>query len=369
MADTLTVETTTPSTTSTSTSVPSTAESTPSTPSIPTPKERPSFRVALKEAAAKTAAASASPPPAAIVPDASVDPTTSTASPGSKPVGEPPPEKWPTILDNARTKAAAEERAKVETEYRQKYGNHDPETVTESVQWRTWAKQDPGAFLERAVLDGLSNPASAPAIKSTLGKMLNAMRGSPRTAATPVTGPPPPDFRDDHGNEFYSAKTQAQRDEWLKGQILQEIDPLRQEVQQTKADREAEQARVQRERAQTQVKQQITSHIEKAKASWPHFAAHQKEILALVATMPLTSGHPAEEAMVLRDAYDQVVLPKLSELEQNRVLADLKQKATASSLNPANTGAPTGIPKSVRAKDGGTMGNALKWAAERTAGR
>ncbi len=85
--------------------------------------------------------------------------------------------------------------------------------------------------------------------------------------------------------------------------------------------------------------------------------------------MPLTSGHPAEEALALRDAYDAVVLPKLSELEQNRVLAQMNARAHDSTLNPSNAGAPRGVPRNVRAKEGGTFGNALRYAEQRVAGR
>ncbi len=93
------------------------------------------------------------------------------------------------------------------------------------------------------------------------------------------------------------------------------------------------------------------------------------EIKAALGKAPLTSGHPAEEALLLARVYQRIVGPKLSQLEQARVLADLKSRANASSLNPSATGAPSGVPANVRAKTGGTFGSALKWAATQTAGR
>ena len=342
---------------------PSAAPSVSTTPSDPTPvtpSERPSFKKALVQAEQQTAAPTITPPL-----DAATTPPGATAThptpPASK--GPIPFEVHSKALDNARAKA----RTEVEGEFRQQYG--DPAEVAESVQWRNLAKADPGTFLEKALLEGLTDPVAAPRVKQLLGKMLGSMRQpAPGRQVPSQTDAPRPDFRDEQGNEFYSAKTQAQRDEWLKNTILAEIAPLKQEVEGSKAEREADQRRQQADAQQRQVTQQITSHLTKAR-SWPHFEAHEAAIKQALAAMPLTSGHPAEEALALREAYDAVVLPKLSELEQNRVLAQMNARANDSTLNPSNTGAPTGIPKNVRAKDGGTFGNALRYAEQRAAGR
>ncbi len=128
------------------------------------------------------------------------------------------------------------------------------------------------------------------------------------------------------------------------------------------------QAEREQERVQAQVKQTMTSHLTEAR-SWPYFKEHEAEIKAALGKAPLTSGHPAEEALLLSRVYQRIVGPKLSQLEQARVLADLKSRANASSLNPSATGAPSGVPANVRAKTGGTFGSALKWAASQTAGR
>lgn len=328
---------------------------TPSEPTVVTPSERPSFKQALVQADKQTTAVT--PPPEAATTQPGV--IVQTTPPASK--GPIPFEVHSKALDNARLKA----RTEVESEFRSQYG--DPAEVAESVQWRNLAKADPGTFLEKALLEGLTNPVAAPRVKQLLGKMLGSMR-QPAPGKAPQTEAPRPDFRDEQGNEFYSAKAQAQRDDWLKNTILAEIAPLKEEVEGSKAEREATQRQQQADAQQRQVTQQITSHLTKAR-TWPHFEAHESAIKQALAAMPLTSGHPAEEALALREAYDAVVLPKLSELEQNRVLAQMNARANDSTLNPSNTGAPTGIPKNVRAKDGGTFGNALRYAEQRMAGR
>lgn len=291
---------------------------------------------------------------ATIPPDGTIDPTqTPPASQGPIPftVHE-------TALKNARTK----ERQAVEQEFRSTVG--DPTIAREAMQWFQSAARDRAGFIRDTIHEALADPDLAPQVRSLLGQTLGSARQPAAAPASPEA--PPPDFTDGQGHSFYSATAQQARDEWLinrvKADILGEVQP---DLDQVRADRDAQQ----QERQAAQVKQTFAGYLQEARTEWKGFKEHEKEIKAALLAAPLTSGHPAEERILLEQTYRRIVGPKLSQIQQAEWLADLKTKATASSLNPSATGAPSGIPKNVRAKDGGSFAAALKWAEAQTAGR
>lgn len=288
-------------------------------------------------------------------PAATVDPAAPAAP--AQPAGPVPTPVHIKAVENARLKG----RQDAEQEFRTSVG--DPAVAKEAVRWFQSAANDRVGFIRGVLNEALSDPTLGPQILSLAGKTLGGNRGA--TTAPAATEMPQPDFQDGNGNKFYSAERQQQRDEWLasklKGEILDQVQP---DLEQVRSEREQRQA----ETAQRQTVAAIHGHISEAK-KLPYFAQFQKEIGEAARAMPLTSGHPAEEAIVLQRAYWQVVGPQLSKLEQQRVVAELKSRANASSLNPAATGAPSGVPKNVRAKDGGTFGNALAWAQAQQSGR
>lgn len=263
------------------------------------------------------------------------------------PKGPIPFEVHDTAVKNARTKGAAEARAQVEQEY------------ASIKQWATKAATDRVGFLRDVISEALQDPTLGPQIRSLAGQTLNGGRTSAPAEA------PKPDFQDGQGNQFFSAKTQEARDQWLiakvKAEILGEVQPDLDQVRSEREQKAIAEAEAHRDR-------EMKSHIAEAK-KLPHFDKFKAEIHAAAAAMPLTDGHPASEAQVLNRAYWQVVGPRLSELEQQKVMKDLQSRANASSLNPASTGAPSGIPKNVAAKTGGTFADALTWAQAQTAGR
>lgn len=333
--------------------------------------DRPSFRDALSvfnEAAKQQGKRPRGVKAAPLSPIEPPQPGAATTQPDGSIEGQPPIankqgpipfEVHSKALENARSK----ERQTVEQEYATRYGS--PEVVNRAVHWFQHASRDRIGFLTGVINEAMADPQLAPHVASLAGRTLKGQRqpASPPQAAAAEA--PPPDFQDGSGNQFYSAKAQQARDEWLmsrvRDQILGEVQPDLQAVEEIQNER-------QMERARAQVKQTMASHLTEAR-TWPYFKEHEAEIKAALGKEPLTSGHPAEEALLLSRVYQRVVGPKLSQLEQARVLADLKSRANASSLNPSATGAPSGVPKNVRAKDGGTFGAALKWAAGQTSGR
>lgn len=360
MEDTATVDT--PSTPS--------APPTPSAPASSEPSvttDRPSIGDALKtfnEAAKLTGrkqyGQKAAPAPAT---DPAAEATAAPVPEGTAEAPVTPPAKTGFIatadhikaVENARTKA----RAEVESEYRSQYGD-----VAAMLPYARQFQTDRTGFLATILSEALQDPDLAPQVRSLAGQTL---RGSQTPQAPAQTlERPEPDFVDGQGHAFYSAKQQDARDAWLidqvKSQILGEVQPGLETVEQMRAQQEGE-------RAQAQLQRTMTGHLTEARSAWPYFKEHEPAIKAELAKAPLTSGHPAEEALLLRRVYDRVVGPIRAAEDQKRIVADLQSRAHASTLNPASTGAPSGIPKTVRAKDGGTMGAALKWAAAQNAGR
>lgn len=346
---------------------PASSSPTTSTPTSDTPQsttDRPSFGEALKtfnEAAVITGRRQRGQAPAPSSPAPTSPPEGATRPPEvPADASAQPPAKSGFIStvdhlkanENIKTRTAAETRQAVEQEYRQKYAPIE----ALSQEYHTNRQ----GFIARIVNEALRDPDLAPQIRSLAGQTLRGGQAAPASHEAP-----PPDFQDGQGNQFYSAKAQQARDQWLiqqvRDQVLGEVEPALQTTAELKAEREAEQAN-------TQLKQVMSSHLSDAR-TWPHFTEHEAEIKQFLATAPLTSGHPAEEALLLRKAYDRIVGPKLSALEQKRIVADLQSRAHASTLNPASTGAPSGIPKNVTAKHGGTMKEALAWAAREAAGR
>lgn len=245
-------------------------------------------------------------------------------------------------LQNARTNT----RTEVESQFRTQYAP--------ILSWAQRAATDRVGFLRDVIAEAAADPELAPQIASLAGRTLNGAR-MPTPAELPQ-----PDFQDGQGNAFYSAKAIGQLVEHLKSslkqELLGEVQPSLQAVSAITAERE-------QERVAGQLKQTFASQLTEARSSWPYFKEHETEIKQALAQAPLTSGHPAEEALMLQRIYHQIVSPKISQLEQDKTLATLKRNANASGLNPAAMGAPSGVPKNVRAKDGGTFKNALAWAA------
>ncbi len=256
-------------------------------------------------------------------------------------------------LENARMK----ERQAVEQEYQQRYAAFAP-----LMPYAQQFANDRAGFLATVINEALEDPQLAPQIRSLAGRALGGARAGNGSDPAAV---PAPDFQDGQGNQFYSARAQQARDEWLinkvKADILGEVQPQLAQVESV-AQREQQREAVQK---QTQWRDKT---LEKAR-SLPYFKEHEADIKQVYLGLPQTSGHPAEEAAALREAYDRVVLPKLSQLEHDKAVASMKSRATASTLNPASTGTPGGIPKNVSARTGGTFRDALKWANAQASGR
>ncbi len=343
MDDTSTAVAETPSTPAAAPSATPAPASTPTTDRPPMRTALETFNEAAKAQGKKTYGTKAAAAPVAPAVDGTIpEAPPAEAIPPAR-TGAVPTADHIKAVENARTKA----RADVEQEFRSTYG--DPQQVREIVKWAQRAATDRRGFVASVLQEALADPDLAPWLRQSMGVQTATVQ--PPDRGSRADAPPPPDFQDAAGNQFYSAKQQAAYNQWqaeqlkaeIFGQMQPDLDALRAEREQAAAYQE-QQGR----------NQAIAATITEAR-SWPYFDRFKAEIESEIRQMPLTDGHPASEGAVLRRAYDRVVLPKLSVLEQDRGLA--------STLNPASGGATSGIPKSVRAKDGGTMAAALAYAA------
>lgn len=255
----------------------------------------------------------------------------------STPQGPIPFDVHHKALENARTKAVEEYRARV--------GWAEQISQQEYQQIRGLSQRlhtDPIAAISELIGELNQNPTHAQALRSMAARALSAARGQGEPAL------PEPDLAvtDAQGNVIsraYSAESQAKRDEWLISQVLAKVDERYAPVVKTHAEVAAEREQFRREAIATQWKDGFQQEM----SQYPGFAEHKAAIGQEVARMlqqfdpndPRTEEQPFLEALTLR-AYNRVVVPKLQTAERQTVLRDLHHQANAGSVNPARTGVP-----------------------------
>ena len=274
-----------------------------------TPSAAPSSGAPPAAAASSTESASAS---------ATATPATSGAPVAQDP-GEPPKERWPEILANARTKAEAEARSKWEQEARQKYGRFEG------------FDENPYGFAE-SLLDQLAqHPQYQQQVYAKAARLLQSRRGA---NVPQVTEEPQPDVPivDGAGNvtgHTYSAKQLkvwrewdwAQREQTLS-QRFAPLEQLNQRIQQ------AEQTAQIQYQADTTTKATLETLRQD-----PFFTQHEAAIKAEFAAHEEYGDniHAAYVRVLTRD-----VLPTLSQTEQRKVLDSLQSKAAGATVNPGS---------------------------------
>lgn len=245
--------------------------------------------------------------------DGSQTTTQTNLTPTAKP-GEPPQEKWPTILDNARTKAAEE--------IRKQYAWADPipEQYRQTVpQFYQLLDASPVDAIDLLFQQAAASPEHSVKLRSWLGRLLGT-RSAPQTAALPE-----PDFEDQAtGAKFFSAERLAERDTALEGRIRAALENKYGYLEQDFRTRQQREAY-----ATLHHDSQAWADKEFARVSkYQHFTENQQAIAEAMV---------ADESLTVQDAYIQVVIPKLSQQERSDVVASLHQKTGAASINPAST--------------------------------
>lgn len=273
-----------------------------------------------------------SPPAASASADATEPPAADAPTDGSTPApGEPPKERWDSILANARQKAAEDALA--------------PYAWAKSVDQREFQQiqQIARHFTSGNVVEGLQNliaeirqdPQHDAALRSLHARALAAARGH---TTAPGEQEPQPDLpiqlEDGRVVHLYSAEQQAKREAFLQqrwlSQVKQEFQPVTQTIEQLRA-REA--AALQ----QQQVDHFVTTTYADVQ-TWPGMSdtANQKAVAQAMAAMGLPNdASPERVSLALNEAYRKVVLPTLHQKAESQLLDSLKTKAAAStSVNP-----------------------------------
>lgn len=236
--------------------------------------------------------------------------------------GEPPKERWDSILKNAREK----EREAVLQHVVQQYG--EPLRVVEAL------KSDPVGTVVQLMSELQADPRFAQQMASHAARTLRAARG----AADPMSDEPQPDIDAGNGVLLYSAQQQAKREAWVRAQLQRDMQNEWQQmlapIQQDFAKR-----REQEERAavQEQAMSKATSRL-KAWTDRPHFKDHAKDIRAKQAEY-YAAGMDTWDALAAAyaDVLTTTVVPAQQATREQQMVAQAAQKLRAATANPSAT--------------------------------
>lgn len=283
---------------------------------------------------AVSASAETTPPPADSVP-VEGDPT--SPSTGS---GEPPKERWPDILANARTKAVQE----AQTQFDSQYGwakQIQPQEFQQVVEMSRKASADPIGYLQDFIKELQSHPEHSAALRSLTGRALAQLR---QTGAQPqATEPQMVNVQLEDGSIVAMPRDPAswldhQKQQWL-AQVKQEFLPVTEMVKAQQAERAA----VERE-LQTK---HFTDTTYADVVTWPGMESKetQQAVAKELAAARVDPNDISAVQLALNAAYRKVVLPNLQTASRQAVLNDINRQAAASTVNPAQTS--TRAPKSM----------------------
>jgi len=257
-------------------------------------------------------------------PDPAPEPVAATAPPQTPAApnvgvkGEPPRERWDSILENARKKAREDTLA----------AHKDALEIIEQL------RTDFPGTMAQLLEEGSTDPRFRDQLTSRTQAILAA-----RTRATPAE--PEPDLQTADGALVYSADQLRRWHQWNQAQtetkLTEQFAPLRQLQQRFEQHQQVQ-----------QVVQHAAQVAETKGARWkamPHFADHQAAILSRQAELYNDmQGQPGFDPMgspwdALQQAYTEVIttqaLPQLRSAQTGQFLADAARKRAGSSSDPA----------------------------------
>jgi hypothetical protein len=271
---------------------------------------------------------------------------TPETTPDPKPAGPIPFEVHKTALENARTKAAADKEAELKATlgWAQEIPAADGPRMAQLYQAFT---ADPSGFAIDLIQRLGNNPQYAAQIRSQAARVL----GTRQQPAEPADIEPTADVDDPtSGLKFYSADQAAKREAWVKRQLLAEVQKELQPIKQ----REQQMQQIAKQR---ELHQRATDTLTEMRKD-PLFAEHEPAIKAAML---------ADTSLTIDAAFNRVlrntVIPGIKSSASSEAVAELQQKAVASTRNPATaqTIAPPNMVGNARA--------ALEWANQQLGGR
>jgi hypothetical protein len=288
----------------------------------------------IAAAVSTSSAPAASEPSPGSAPPATDTPASATASPAQEPTlvpttttdpsavkaAEPPQERWPDILENARKK----EREAIEATW-QPYA-WAKQVPRESLDRMSSIAQqmtaDPAGFLDTYFAELEAHPQHGPIVRSWAAKTLASRRGQQASMDPDVQ------IVDPQGNvtgATYSAdRVKAIVQQAVTDAIGKEVGPIKQDFEtRTKQEQAAklEQARNHKVDAMFSDITEIVGTDAKA----------LQQVHALMAQHPDWSHEKAAWHY-----HKTVVLPGLSKTERSKVLADIANKPAASTVSPSS---------------------------------
>ena len=183
---------------------------------------------------------------------------------------------------------------------------------------------------QRIAMQAIQDPANRARFDqwlSSMGYVKAGAQSAPAASQPAVDAEPQPDLQQGE-YKWYSHEQQAKRDAWLQRQMESRFDKRLAPFEAAEKTRQAE-ADKQRQAAEVQAWSQ--KHFS-AVSKLPHFEANKDEIAKVFAAMPFTTVE--DLAANVRDAYHQVVMPKLTGQARTDVLSELEKKAKAGTVVP-----------------------------------
>ena len=284
--------------------------------------------------------------------DSSSDAAQTAASPTETPLAtEPPPgplpyERHKAILDKAYAERDGLKAQIEQLSWAQQVPAEVRPQIHRLIEMAAKTQGDPVAFLMELAAEVQNDPRHAAALKSHAARMLGT-RSAPQVADEE----PGPDIVVD-GHSWYSAGQQAKREQWLTRQLAGQMSAVVQEQVAPLATLAQRVADAERTQAATKAAEAFAATEFEKVSKLPGFVDHQAEISAAfdaeIAKVP-KADQDRVAAIVLRDVYHAVVLPKLTASSNQTLLKTLTAKASASSLGTTPTVAATATrPRSMR---------------------
>lgn len=254
------------------------------------------------------------PAPATVAPP---DPAPAETPPPPSP-GEPPQERWPDILQNARSKEREAVLQHVVTEY------GDSLRVVEAL------RNDPVGTVTQLITELQADPRFAAQMASHAARTLRAARQTP---GADVNEEPQPDLDAGNGVLLYSAQQQAKREAWLEAKWQREMQsalaPVREDLE----------SRRQREQ-QVQLRQQALTETQQRLQRWaqkPSFTQN-KDAIKVKQAEYFAAGYDTWDALALAysDVLETTVFPKAQADQHQQMVAQAAQKLRAATPNPSS---------------------------------
>jgi hypothetical protein len=280
------------------------------------------------DAPAASASADTTVPPA--------DGTTPDNASTAEPTGPIPLDRHKAILDG-RTKERDEARQQLEGWKNYEWAKQvDRQAVERAVQLGQAFERDRAGYIASVIAEATSDPQLAPVVRSLIARELATRRPAPDLLKPDI---PVYDEQGTLVSQTYSAERVQQLVQHAVAQaIAQHVQPLQQDAESRRQSAMMAEQQRQQQAFVTAESARIRSSVEKL----PHAVEHWAAIVAKAREYP--DEIPVGEA--LRDAYFDVVGPRLTQAAKADVLDTLKTKAAASSVNP--TGAVVAATKRPR---------------------